>query len=302
MTERGDPRAVRALLLESAPLAHRWASRHCVSSVYGNASCRWYHGIWQYLAALDLVSTPWRESEFFQEVLTGLLRDEAIETVLVSGASDYAMLAQVHEAARHLEQSTPRCVVIDTCETPLLLNRWYADRKEFPVETRAGDVLLIDAPASFDLVCTHAFLGNFPVDRRKALVTHWYRLLKPGGRVVSINRVRPGAPTLTRFTPEQADEFRKNAAVAARGSSEPLEIGEQALDEAVRRYTRTYVSHPVSSEGELASLFTDCGFRMERFDVDESRPQSGGPSSSIAGTRVRFVARRPLHGHPGKPA
>ncbi len=294
--------AIRRLLPESAPLARRWASTHCVTAVYGGSSCRWYHGIWQYLAAMHLVSTPWRESEFYLDVLAKRLAGREIESVLVSGTSDYAMLALVHEASLRAGLRMPRCVVNDACPTPLRLNAWYADRHGFAVQTRAGNILDFDISEPFDVVCTHAFLGNFPAERRRALVSHWYRLLKPGGCVVSINRVRPGAPSTIGFTAAQAVAFREKALAALRETGVPVDMDEKSLAEAVDRYTSTYVSHPVSSETELASLFTDCGFQMERFDVDDSRPQSGGPSSSVSGTRVRFVARRPVHGQPASPA
>ena len=83
------------LLRLSAPLAFALARRYCASS------CRWHHGIWQYLRLLGLVSSAARHQEFFQTELGALARGGALpqgggyRRVLISGAADYAMLEVV---------------------------------------------------------------------------------------------------------------------------------------------------------------------------------------------------------------
>lgn len=59
-----------ALLGQSAPLAFDWAARYCA------ASCRWHHGIWQYLRILGLVSSAARHRDFFEAEITPLANDD----------------------------------------------------------------------------------------------------------------------------------------------------------------------------------------------------------------------------------
>jgi hypothetical protein len=60
--------------------------------------CAWYHGSWQWLRLLDLVSNPSWHGDFFGPTLrvacSGLVRPR----VLVSGCADYSMYAHVAEA------------------------------------------------------------------------------------------------------------------------------------------------------------------------------------------------------------
>ena len=69
------------LLRLSAPLAFAWAGRYCTSS------CRWHHGIWQYLRILGLVSSAARHRAFFEGALGALAEDGGYRRVLVSGAA-----------------------------------------------------------------------------------------------------------------------------------------------------------------------------------------------------------------------
>src|SRR3546814_6710778 len=47
-----------------------------------------------------------------------------------------------------------------------------------------------DSTQGFDAIVTHSFLGSFPAEARPVLARRWFALLRPGGRLLTINRVR----------------------------------------------------------------------------------------------------------------
>src|SRR3546814_2715406 len=66
-------------------------------------------------------------------------------------------------------------------------------------------VLDYDGGARFDVVCTHCFLGYFTPEQRPALMAKWFSLLRPGGRVLTVNPIRPTPDhAFVPFTPAQA--------------------------------------------------------------------------------------------------
>ena len=144
--------SVEELLRLSAPLAFAWADRFCASS------CRWHHGIWQYLRILGLVSSAARHREFFEAEITPLTNTDGFRRVLISGAVDYGMLDVV---LRAYGDATLELTAMDICQTPMKTCLWYAERQGISVATAVGDVLAFEAAEPFDIVCSHSFLQFF---------------------------------------------------------------------------------------------------------------------------------------------
>ncbi len=279
------------LLPESAPLALERAAGLCRRGSGGGEDCDWYHGVWQYFRILGVVATPWMQRHFYERVLGELAATGSHSRVLVSGTSDYAMLALVlHAYARHGVQ--PEVTVADRCETPLFLNRWYAERHGVRIATRAGDILAA-AGGPHDVICTHSFLGNFPPQRRAELVSVWRKLLRPGGKLVTINRIRPDCSGEVRFSAGQGEAFRERVLRAA--ATAPVAIGIEArtLARWAEEYTARYHSWPVGSAAELRALLEDNGFVVERLEPGPgAAPGPAGPSVAGAALRLEVVASR----------
>lgn len=280
-------------LEESAALAWRLAPQHCRPLPPAGEPCSWNHGLWQTLRLLDLITAPVHHAEFYRLAFAPLAGRPKI---LVAAAADYGMLAQVLAACAG-RGVTPEVTVIDVCETPLALCRWYAERAGVAIETQRTDVLDFGGTARYDAICTHSFLGQLPPAARARLVASWHRLLRAGGRVATVNRLRPGAAPEPRigFSAAQAHAFVRNVVEAAAGRALPMDAA--ALEQAAARYAARQGAWPIASLEELRRLFEQAGFALERLS---SAPVRGlarqhavsGPTAPGAAEYAWIVAAR----------
>jgi SAM-dependent methyltransferase len=288
-----DSRGLDQLLAVSAPLAMSAAETLCRHDPVLDRNCSWYHGLWQYLRILGLVSAPLRHQAFFLEALGSLARGGAHPRVLISGTADYAMLALVLEVYRHHQADLDVVVVVDRCETPLMLNRWFAERCSLRLETHACDILDFESQQSFDVICSHSFLVFFPSTVRPRLMEKWRQLLRPGGKLVTISRVRDGtAEGPVGFTAEQARTFRRKVWRAAEDLGD---LGDLTPDNLARRatvYARRYLSYPVTSWAGLRCLLEDGGLTIDRLYRNGTATMAGGHGTtapSISGDDTEYA-------------
>lgn len=283
-------------LLESAPLAWRLAPGLCRKDPATGESCAWIHGFWQYLRLLGLASTPSLHVAFFSEALTGLAGGKGAPRVLISGAADYSMLALVLGAYR-VRDIRPEVTVVDRCETPLMLNRWFAERAALEITTRLCNILEYSEARPFDVVCTHSFLSEFPREHWPRLLEKWRELLRPGGAAITINRVRPGGgPEPVQFTSQQAGALR--AAVLEQAPTLPRAPGAdpKLLAQAAETYASRRRTWPVQSREQLLVLFENAGFSMDSLSLGPvasgMQPRVSGPTTPGSADYARIVASR----------
>ena len=289
--------SVEEPLAESAPLAHRLAQEHCRKDPASGESCAWYHGFWQYARLLGLGTSPELHAAFLCEALAGAGSPGKPLRVLIAGAADYSMLAYVLAICR-ASGIRPQVAVADWCETPLLLSRWYAERVSQPLATFRRNLLEAPEAAQYDLVCTHALLGHFRPDERPALLAGWHRALRPGGRVVTLNRLRPGAGDgPARFTAEQARGFSEAVRRGAEALRARMPVDPEALARDAARYAERQLSWPVGSVDELRALFERAGFTLEHLSAARLAPSGGAPFNvpTVPGSAEygRVVALKP---------
>ncbi len=287
---------IDAALIESAPLGWRIAPDICFREPSGNGSCVYYHRVWQYLLLLGVTTSMRTDSGFLVENLRTALRATRNSRILICGAADYGLLAHVLWAAQ-LESAKPEITVLDRCDTPLALNRWYAERQSATVATVCANILDWQGTQPFDVVCTHSFLGWFSPSERRTLVDSWCQLLRPGGVVITTKRLRDTPPNEAhqKFTTSEAAAFARRVGVLASeqhgriGTTEPV-----ALVNAALAYARGHVRYPMRHRDEVTALFDQGGFSIET--LDGNAPEFGGdrPSGPVrgAGPRLRIVARR----------
>ena len=285
-------------LAESAPVSRRLAQEHCRPRPGGGETCAWYHGFWQYLRLMGLAKTSGGQATFLFETLRGLARAGESPKVLVSGSADYSMPAHALWAYR-TEGARLQLAVVDLCETPLALCRWYAERQGAEMATHCRDVRDHEPSTPVDVVFTNSFLGNFDPDGRSRLFAGWRRQLRPGGKLLFTNRLRPGAPeTALSFDDEQARRFAEAAGQEAQARRATLDLDPDEVVRRARAYAERFRSFPVRSVDEIRRLLTDAGFVIDLLEVTTNLGRPGalavsGPSAAERADYARVIATRP---------
>ncbi len=284
-------------VLESAPLAARLATELCGTDPDTGESCAWNHGFWQYLRVLGLVTTPAHHWEFFRRGFDMVDGGGGQPRVLISAAADYSMLVQVLRAfaARNV---TPRVSVVDVCGTPLALNEWYAKRAGVAIECSRANILDYHPDAPYDVVCSHAFLGQFPPSSRPELTGKWRDLLRPGGLAVTVNRIRPdGGPGRTGFTTMQAQGFCAAVAREAEQAGHQLKVAPAELARMAAEYAARQSGYSVTRIEEVAELFETAGFSLAHLTSAVLAPSAGarlgGPTTPGGVEFACVIAERP---------
>ena len=207
-------------LAECALQAPRLAAAYCDHE----RGCRLHHAVWPTLRLLELVGSPGAPEDipFWRRVL-GAISSASEPRVLLSGASDHGFLELIYgllaEAAIRAKLS-----LVDRCETPLRLNRWYAERAGIDLEIFQSDILSFAPEQPFDAVLAHAFIDQLPSDQWPTLLAKWRELLRPGGYLVSLNRVR-SAPEAEAERAAVAAPIDAAAMIRGGISSCPLRFG-----------------------------------------------------------------------------
>jgi SAM-dependent methyltransferase len=252
---------------------------------------------------MGLGKTLGGHGRLFLDHITQALSDHAgraggqAARVLVSGSADYSMLAHVLHAAR--EAAVPVVVtVLDQCETPLRLSRWYAERSGFAELTLAcADVLAYRPEAPFDLIVTSSFFGYFGPAQRVALFGSYAQMLAPAGRLVFSNRLRPGPEDQTvGFTDAQALAFESRVLALGAHLPEALGLPEADWRALARRYVQLFHAHPLNGPQTVIDLAHASGLDVLRLDGlhnEAAQPGVSGPTTSDASPYVFAVLQRP---------
>jgi SAM-dependent methyltransferase len=276
-----------------APLAAEMAPQHCRKDDLSGESCAWYHGSIGYLRLLGVMSSPAEDRGFLTTAFARLAQDGTFRRVLVSGAGDCSMLAQL-VAGFASAGAVPSVTLIDRCPTPVRLNAWLAERCDLPLAASVADIREFESAELFDVICTHCFLGYFALEERPRLFAKWFSLLRPGGYLVTVNPVRTTADhSFLGFSAAQAASFRERALAALHADAGLFPCGTTTLQQRVDAFTANFGSYPVRSAAELAGLFEAAGFVVETcHPLPGSGSGSGAPGEHGPAYHA-VVARRP---------
>jgi len=275
-------------LFRSAHVARAFALEHCRHAVGGD--CNWYHGVWQYLRALGLVKNAGGHADFLRDGLRSLAVNENARRVLISGSADDAMTSIALEACRGA-QVPLELTVTDRCESPLALSRWSAAHAGVLVSTQRADILDFAAELPFDVIVTNSFLSYFRPDERPRLFARWASLLRPGGKLLFTNRLRPAAVgAQSGFSREDTRAFCTAARDQAEKHRKALGLDPVMLESWVHQYATQLRTFPVRSVDEVLGLLEGAGLVRERVDTALF---PGIPGAAIAGPtaagRAEFV-------------
>jgi len=281
---------VQEPLAESADIAAGLAARLCPDD------CRAYHGMWQYFRLVGLIGTIGSDGRFLMDTFERLAGN-GVRRVLIAGSADYGMLAHLLSAYRRAGR-VPDVTVLDRCETPLALNRWYAEHEGLGIRTVRADIHEYAADVPFDLVCTHSFLAALDPACRPSAVRAWHAALRPGGWLVTAARVRHGAPdTPLRFPEAEIAAFRARALALAGDWSGRLALTPDEIADAAGRYARNKLLFGIKSPDVLRDLICRAGFELTCFEGggsgESGADRPSGPSREWRSERYRIVARKP---------
>jgi hypothetical protein len=273
--------------LRNPDLAQSLAEQHCNR---GELDCRWYHGNWELLKSLGVVSTCAVHARELRALLHLALREKGtIPKILLSGSTDATLLQIVASACAEIGCQAD-ITAVDICGTPLALMCRYASENGLTFSSVKADLLEYCPETRFDVVVTHAFMGNFDSAGRAKLVRRWASMLSEGGSVVTVQRVRPAdAPPVVRFTVDQAQQFIRASLAAAQ---QPGDLARVA--DAASAFTEHFKSYAITSKTSLEQLFLDAGLTLQHLEyiVQQKLPELAGPSVPSGGEFAFIVASR----------
>ncbi len=177
-------------LVQSASIISGVAPVLCSGNHVDSKGCAWYHGTWQFLRLMDLVSTPTWHHEFYQSALAAA-EIRGARRILITGTADYSVLAYSIEAFRSRAKATAATfTVVDLCGTPLFACQWYAKREGVNVETVADDIFRFASRTKqeYDVIITDAFLTRFSALETERVLGAWSGLLADNGEVITTIR------------------------------------------------------------------------------------------------------------------
>jgi len=275
--------ALEEPLALSADLINGVAGVLCRGDHVSVQGCDWYHGSWQYLRLLNLVSTPTWHSSFYASETASALASGG--NALITGTADYSVLAYVLAAALTTNAKT---AVLDLCPTPLFACSWYARRLGASVDCIQADVF--SRPASLlgsaDLVVTDAFLTRFSSDATEDVLDLWADYAKPGGRLVTTIRVHSANP-VGRTHAEAVEDFVERAVSRYRRWEPYLDKTPGEIATLARTYGNLMISNELGDEGSIRGLFED----HPRWSV-RSWERAPVPGELFPTSYVRLVCER----------
>lgn len=298
-----DPLELMALLrVDSARLARIESHRSCNHPVGGEHSmcgddCGWFHGAWQYLLFLGLSASPERNLPFYQRELRRAAAAHSHRKILIAGCSDHAMLAIVLSAINTLS-CIPLITVVDRCETPLFLCRWFADRLGCEITTQKADLVSYEPEEKFDIICTDGLLSNLQPTGRTDIVLAWHRLLNPdGGVLITTNNIRSVRKNnATWRSPDMVSALCDRAVRLKNAMPIDIELSDEALYDLAHEFFAHPKSQSVSSTGEFESYFHPSKFVIEQLtysEINGNALRDAEPNGELRKTlNARIVARR----------
>ena len=255
-------------LVLSADLVHGVAPVICRGDHIDANDCSWYHGTWQYLRLLDLVSTPTWHHDFYMGQLSKAISSETDSAAIaITGTADYSMLAYAMSAARAVSNPA-QYHIVDFCPTPLFACQWYGNKNNTAVATYATDFLEFSKnhASQFSVVCTDAFLTRFRDNDVKSVIDGWRNILRYEGRLITTVRLHNRA-LVARNSEDAVSDFRNRASQRASRWTQFLRIRSNEIAIQAERYARTMVSNPIGDENEVVRLLNEGGLKIIHSEV-----------------------------------
>jgi hypothetical protein len=252
-------------LAESARLLDNVAAVLCRGDHVDERGCDWYHGTWQYLRLMDLVSTPSWHHDFYSSALKQELRKGA-RRIAITGTADYSVLAYVIDSLIEVSQAA-EITVLDLCHTPLFACQWYSRRSGIEIRTVSDDIVgFASRPHhKFDILITDAFLTRFKGENLQRVLAAWNQMLEIDGSVITT--VRAHSETDRGQTAEEAVlGFRDRASTRWRRWEPFIQISRNDICNRAEVYARRMISNPIGS-AEAVEHFLRRSFNVSSLEL-----------------------------------
>jgi SAM-dependent methyltransferase len=244
---------------------------------------------------MDISKASGGQTDFLVPALREFARAGDLPRVLITGSVDYSMPSHALRAYE-LEEASQQLTLVDICETPLALTRWYAARHGADVRTERSDILDYHPSQPFDVAMTNSFLGSFAPEFRPRLFESWARVLRPGGKLIFTNRLRPNATGFNQFSPADTTAFCETVINEAKALPSALRQDLNWIAAAARTYCERFLSHPLRTTEELERYLLRAGFRIDHLEVvhhgGRESAQVTGPSTNQRADYARVIATR----------
>ena len=259
---------LNVFLKQSADFNYIISKRLCKTGYVDKEDCSWYHGVWQYLRLCDRASAPTWHFEFYTNALSNFLKEG--DSILISSAADYSMLAVVIEVVKHLKINVS-ITVADICETPLIINEWYSEQIDFPIKLLRVDLRKMNIKNKYNIIITDAFLTRFNNNEKGVIIERWSNSLKSGGYVITTIRLEPNLKGEL-ITPEKVyvkdyigylNNCLTNIFCSTGNKCRKIE---KILNLATT-YSKKMISYPFSDEKDIIKLFEKYNFKIVESQV-----------------------------------
>jgi len=261
---------LKCFLRKSAPFMHSLSSFTCKGGRLDEEDCSWYHGAWQYLRALNVVSAPTWHKDFYKGTLGDFLRSRNEANILISGTADYSLLATLLWISKSIDNSVSiKVFVLDSCLTPLIICRWFSNFTDTNIKTIHQNILAVSSRYSFDLIISDAFITRFEGSAKGRVIKKWYKLLKPAGSIITTIRKEDCSTKIThskkeinKFT-QKVEKELSNLPTKTFGISDEKTV----VTRLARKYVQNMTSHPIESSKQAKELFKEAGFSDLLVDI-----------------------------------
>lgn len=173
--------------------------------------------------------------------------------IVIAGAADTGIMATcAHAVAAMSTETLSRCrfAILDRCASPLTLCREFASRHALAARTEQVDLAVINQEFDADVIMVHSLLRFLNRRQQHTLLRKFDTWLKPGGRVVLSQSIRPGNSA---HREKEAVRWRSLIEMASAAVSDgEIRIADTALPllDDMREADARYEQQP----GEIASL------------------------------------------------
>lgn len=269
---------INAERLNAARFSYSYAHEHC-QQYPDNKSCAWYHGSWQFLRLLELVSTPAVHASHFDTQLKKIADDSSYKNILISGSADSALVQTIHEALAH-RQAELKLSVVDICATPLKVCEQYAKKNNLEINILKQNVLEGLQSNAFDAIFTHSFMGYFDDANRELLLRQWANALRTGGRLITVQRIRENhTKDIVRFDADEVEAFVARATELVQQPDASM-LAQFDIVAMAKNFAGSFQNFPVRSAEKLRAMFETAGFKLTVFERQATQGTAGvtGPS------------------------